>query len=124
MIGERIAFYRKERGMTQTELAARIEVKPQAVSAWEKKGIRPSADKIQKIAKVLGITTDVLLEDKKIVPVQMPEQEPEKRKKEDADVEAALRLRRERPEILKLIASDGYTDEQIRAIAEVLRKTK
>lgn len=126
MIGRRISYYRRVKGITQKELAARLGVSPQAVSFWEKETTNPSADKFQAIADALDISIKDLIEEKKNDPVQENEQGQEREKVNsiDRDVEAALRLRRERPEILKLIASDGYTDEQIRAIAEVLRKTK
>ena len=34
-LGQRIAAFRKERGLTQDELAVAMNVSPQAVSKWE-----------------------------------------------------------------------------------------
>ena len=43
---------------------------------------------------------------------------------ENPDLEAALRLRRERPEVTRLLASNEYSDDQIRALAAVPKAEK
>lgn len=54
VIGDRIKTAREKRGMTLTDLAARLGVTRQAVGAWEKGGI-PRPDKIPAIAAALDV---------------------------------------------------------------------
>lgn len=51
--------YRKRSGLTQGQLARKINVTPQAVSKWEN-GSFPDSELIPIIAKTLGISIDVL----------------------------------------------------------------
>lgn len=55
-IGERIKEARKKFGISQSELARRIEVKPQAVQAWEALKNGPTRKRIQLIARELNIS--------------------------------------------------------------------
>lgn len=57
--GENVSKYRKLRGMTQEQLAARLSVTPQAVSKWEN-GSFPDGSLLPQIADVLGVSLDVL----------------------------------------------------------------
>lgn len=60
-IGERIKSKRKELGMTQAELAQKLNVTDRAVSKWEVDEGNPDLGIIPNLCKVLGITTDYLL---------------------------------------------------------------
>jgi len=60
-IGKKISMLRKEKGMTQDELAERLGVSPQAVSKWENDVSCPDIMLLPVIAKLLGTTTDELL---------------------------------------------------------------
>lgn len=60
-IGKRIAKYRKEKGLTQEELASRMGVSGQAVSKWETDASCPDISILPQLCSVLGITTDELL---------------------------------------------------------------
>lgn len=60
-IYERIKLMRKQRGMSQEELADRVGVSRQAVSKWESGLNIPDPDKIILLSSVLGVTTDYLL---------------------------------------------------------------
>lgn len=72
-IGNRISKYRKEKGMTQEELAATLGVSSQAVSKWENDISCPDISLLPQLAKVLDVTTDELLTGKndevRMVPV-------------------------------------------------------
>lgn len=50
MLQENIKTFRKDRGLTQEELAIRVNVVRQTVSKWEKGLSVPDADTLQKIA--------------------------------------------------------------------------
>lgn len=59
--GNRIARLRREKGMTQIELARRLQVSQPVVSDYENDVIRLPADVVVQIAEVLGASTDELL---------------------------------------------------------------
>lgn len=60
-IGANIARYRKQKGMTQEQLARAVGVSPPAVSKWETGSSYPDVTLLSPIARTLGITADTLL---------------------------------------------------------------
>lgn len=56
---ENLTKYRKRIGLTQGQLAQKINVTPQAVSKWEN-GSFPDSELIPAIAEILGISIDIL----------------------------------------------------------------
>ncbi len=60
-LGRRIANLRKEKQLTQDELAQLLDVSPQAVSKWENDQTCPDISLLPKLAKILGVTVDELL---------------------------------------------------------------
>lgn len=60
-IGDVIKKYRKNKGMTQEEMAARLGVTAPAVNKWERGNTLPDVALLAPIARLLGITTDELL---------------------------------------------------------------
>ena len=67
-IGKRIAFFRKEKGLTQEELASHMGVSPQAVSKWENDQTCPDISALPKLSRLFGVTVDELLEGKEALP--------------------------------------------------------
>ena len=63
-IGNRIQKYRKEKGLTQEELAEKLGVSAQAVSKWENDASCPDISLLPQLCRILGITTDELLSGK------------------------------------------------------------
>lgn len=61
MLGENIQNLRKQKGLTQEELAIRLHVVRQTVSKWEKGLSVPDAETIQKIAEELDAPLGQLL---------------------------------------------------------------
>ena len=61
MLGTRIKELRKEFGLSQVELAFRMEVTKQTISNWENENIQPSIDMLVALANVFNVTTDYLL---------------------------------------------------------------
>ena len=62
MLNEKIRIMRKNKGMTQEELAVRLHVVRQTVSKWEKGLSVPDAEMLQKLAEVLDTTVAKLLD--------------------------------------------------------------
>lgn len=60
-VGDVIKKYRKNKCMTQEEMAARLGVTAPAVNKWERGRALPDVALLAPIARLLGITTDELL---------------------------------------------------------------
>lgn len=60
-LGERIAAFRKENGMTQEQLAEKCSVSAQAVSKWENGLTAPDISLLPRLAELFHKTTDELL---------------------------------------------------------------
>lgn len=60
-IGEMICSLRKEKKMTQNDLAEKMNVTDKAVSKWERNLSCPDVNSIPKLAEVLGTTVEELL---------------------------------------------------------------
>lgn len=60
-LGQRIARLRREKGMTQAELAERLKVSQPVVSDYENDVIRLPVDVVVQIAALLAASTDELL---------------------------------------------------------------
>lgn len=59
--GEKLALLRKERGITQEELAETLNVSRQSVSRWEVDAAFPETDKLIKLSKLFECSIDYLL---------------------------------------------------------------
>ena len=59
-IGERITLLRKEKDISQAELAKRLEVSRQAVSKWEQGASSPDTNKLIQLAKILDTEVEYL----------------------------------------------------------------
>ena len=61
MVGHKIAELRKNRNMTQFELADKMGISFQAVSNWERGNSMPDISKLPELAEVFGVAIDCLL---------------------------------------------------------------
>ena len=61
MIGENIKRLRMSLGISQVELACRLNVTKQSVSNWENNNILPSIAMLIKLAEVFSVSTDHIL---------------------------------------------------------------
>ena len=59
-IGERIMALRKEKNISQTELAKRLNVSRQAVSKWEQGVSSPDTERLIQLAEILGTEVEYL----------------------------------------------------------------
>lgn len=64
-MGQRLARIRKERGVTQVELAERTGLIQVVISDYERGRLRLPAEMAVRFAEALGVTTDELLRSKK-----------------------------------------------------------
>jgi len=62
-LGNKLAESRKRQNLTQEQLAERLGVTRQAVSRWESDAAYPETDKIIRMAQILGVSCDYLLQD-------------------------------------------------------------
>jgi transcriptional regulator with XRE-family HTH domain len=64
-LGTMIAKLRKQQGMTQLELAEKMGVTDKAVSKWERDLSCPDINSIPKLAEILGVSVEELMQSKK-----------------------------------------------------------
>lgn len=62
-IGEKIQKLRKEKGLSQEQLANQLEVSRQAISKWELGESIPDINKVALISEYFHVTTDYLIKD-------------------------------------------------------------
>lgn len=63
MLGEKIHQLRKEKGLSQEELAGQLTVSRQAISKWELGESTPDTENVVQLSKIFGVSTDYLLHD-------------------------------------------------------------
>lgn len=73
MINKRLIILRKQKGLSQKQLADKIGVSRQALSKWEKGITDPELKVAREIALFFDVTIDSLFEDKKAVKVNEDE---------------------------------------------------
>lgn len=61
-IGDRIRYLRARAGLTQDELAKRLDVARATVASWEINKRTPDAEALKSLASVFDVTVDYLLE--------------------------------------------------------------
>ena len=62
-LADKIILLRKQKGWSQEELAAQMDVSRQSVSKWESGASTPDIDKIILLSQIFGTTTDYLLKE-------------------------------------------------------------
>ena len=62
-LSDKILKLRKQNGMSQEELAEKLDVSRQAISRWEVGSAQPDASNILQLSKLFGVTADYLLND-------------------------------------------------------------
>ena len=61
MLGRRIGALRRERGLSQAELAARLGISPSAMGMYEQGRREPPLELVVAMARFYGVSTDYLL---------------------------------------------------------------
>jgi len=72
---ETLIRLRKEKGLTQADVAERLSVSPQAVSKWEKGDSFPDVSLLAPLARLFGVSVDELLSGEKPTKVEVVEPE-------------------------------------------------
>jgi len=62
-IGDRIAYLRKVKGISQTDLANSIKASREAIGKYERNEAMPSVETAKKIADVFEVTLDFLIDE-------------------------------------------------------------
>lgn len=60
-IGERVAYYRKQKGINQSELARELEKDRQAIQRIEAGKVNPTIKTLFEISKILEVTIEALI---------------------------------------------------------------
>ena len=61
MLGQRIAALRRQTGLTQAQLAGRLQISPSAMGMYEQGRREPSVDILLRLSRELGVSVDFLL---------------------------------------------------------------
>jgi len=61
--GERLRFFREEAGLSQGDIARRLDVDRSTITQWEASKRQPNLQMAKRLAAVLGVTLDLLVED-------------------------------------------------------------
>jgi transcriptional regulator with XRE-family HTH domain len=69
---EKLQALRKEKGLTQEELAEKLDVSRQAVSKWEAGQAMPEIDNLIGLANIYGVSMDYLLTGKEFEDTSAP----------------------------------------------------
>jgi transcriptional regulator with XRE-family HTH domain len=65
MLGEKINLLRKERSLTQIDLAKKLGIKQPSLNAWEKNKKNPTIPMLKKLSEIFDVSVDALLFEKK-----------------------------------------------------------
>lgn len=63
-LGKKLLYLRKRRGMSQQDLAEKLDVSRQSVSKWELGTAAPSTENLINIGKLFGVSVDALVDDR------------------------------------------------------------
>lgn len=72
--GQFIMGCRKEKGLTQAQVAQQLHVSPQAVSKWEKSKSFPDISSIVDLCAILGVSVNELLAGKRLAEEEFKEE--------------------------------------------------
>lgn len=81
MLSQKLYSLRKEKGLSQEQLAEELGVSRQAISKWENGSSLPETEKINLISEFFGVSTDYLLKDYKNEKPSKPQNKPNNYKK-------------------------------------------
>jgi len=71
-LGEKITALRKQRNLSQEDLAAMMNISRQAISRWEQDENTPDIDNIVQLSEIFDVSTDYLLRGIEPAPAPVP----------------------------------------------------
>jgi transcriptional regulator with XRE-family HTH domain len=84
-IGDRLAQLRKDRGVTQTEIAEHLGISQPVYSGYERGELRVHGELLVKLARILKVSTDEILGLEKSAPSRAPRDRRLLRRLQDVD---------------------------------------
>lgn len=72
-LGENLQRLRKEKGLSQEDVAQKLFVSRQSVSKWENSAAEPGVENLKALAKLYGVTLDELMGEKPSEPPRQPQ---------------------------------------------------
>lgn len=72
-LAEKLVTLRKQKGLTQLDLAEKLSVSRQAISRWEVGSAVPSTDNLKVLTELYGVTLDYLLNEGTVLPCEQVE---------------------------------------------------
>lgn len=76
MLAENIRKYRKDKNLSQDELAEKLGVSRQSISLWENGQTQPTIENIIALAKIFNVSTDAILGNAEQADVEIPWEAP------------------------------------------------
>lgn len=111
LFGRRLAELRKQRGLTQAQLAAQLGVKLSLVAYYERRTKNPTLEVANKIALFFDVPISILLEEKK--PSKAKRQRPGPPSELEAKIELLRQLpKRDQETVIKML--DGLLSSTAR----------
>lgn len=83
---ERLVQLRKDHGLSQNDLAEKLNVSRQAISRWEQGTVVPSSDNLVYLSKLYGITLDELFYGRIQVKQELNEADEREKSEEATDI--------------------------------------
>ena len=80
IIAKNITLYRKKLGLSQLELAEKIQYSNKNISKWENGEATPNIFTLKQLAKVFNITVDQLVTDQEAAIVDTEKEKPQRRR--------------------------------------------
>ena len=116
--GESLVFYRTKKGLSQKELAARLNITPTRLNYWEKDKRQPDVPMIKALSSELETSADVLIGLKA---------DNEEKSPKPVSTEDMRTINQIATELKALLVNAGYitadadiTDEQLRVLGSVV----
>ena len=103
IFADKLIRLRKKAGWSQEELAARLDVSRQSVSKWESAQSIPDLEKIVRLSKLFGVTTDYLLKDE-MTDEEMPKESSKESEVRYVSMQEANRFMEIKEQTSKMIA--------------------
>ncbi len=112
-VAERIMLARKEKGLTQMELANKLGVSFQAISNWERGVAMPDISNLEPLADALGTTVDDIISDRKVVSLIRNGEIPNEISIDEFNTVSPLLEPDQNEKLIKKIRNTGDGSEQI-----------